>query len=92
MNVDACRFSISWHKVLPTGGVNNINPEGIDYYNKVIDGLIANGITPMVTMFHWDLPQTLPNIGGWPNPRLADYFVEYARVLYDNYGDRGKSA
>ncbi|XP_047004646.1 myrosinase 1-like [Schistocerca americana] len=90
MNVDAYRFSISWPRVLPTGDVNNINPEGIDYYNKVIDGLIANGITPVVTMFHWDLPQTLQDIGGWPNPRLADYFVEYARVLYDNYGDRVK--
>ncbi|XP_049938908.1 myrosinase 1-like [Schistocerca serialis cubense] len=90
MNVDAYRFSVSWPRVLPTGDVNNINQEGIDYYNKVIDGLIAKGITPVVTMFHWDLPQTLQDIGGWPNPRLADYFVEYARVLYDNYGDRVK--
>ncbi|XP_049939127.1 myrosinase 1-like [Schistocerca serialis cubense] len=90
MSVDVYRLSIAWARILPTGDINNINQEGIDYYNNVIDGLLANDIEPVITMFHWDLPQKLQDIGGWPNPRLADYFVEYARVLYENYGDRVK--
>lgn len=90
LGVHFYRFSISWSRILPTGHANKINQEGIDYYNDLIDRLIAAEITPFITMFHWDLPQPLQEIGGWPNALLADIFVDYADVLYKVFGDRVK--
>ncbi|XP_063243403.1 myrosinase 1-like [Bacillus rossius redtenbacheri] len=84
------RFSIAWPRILPKGDLSVINQAGIDYYNNLINELLANGIFPVVTIFHWDLPQYLQDLGGMMNSIIVDYFEDYARLLFTHFGDRVK--
>lgn len=87
MGLKAYRFSISWSRILPTGS-GEVNQKGIDFYNNLINELIKAEIEPCITLFHWDLPQALQDIGGWANPGMPDIFAEYVKVVMDNFSDR----
>ncbi|XP_034249179.1 myrosinase 1-like [Thrips palmi] len=84
------RFSLSWSRILPTGAIDVVNEDGLRYYNAIIDECIANKIEPMISIFHWDLPQPLQDMGGFPNEVIADYFVDYADLVFEKFGDRVK--
>lgn len=73
---------------MPHGTADVINENGIIYYQNVIDECIANGIEPIVTIYHLDLPQAIQELGGWANPIIVPYFKAYADVLFQNYGDK----
>lgn len=89
LGINAYRFSIAWTRILPNG-TGEINQKGIDFYNQFIDELIANGIKPVITIFHWDLPYELYIRGGWLNPEVSDWFAEYTKIIAENYADRVK--
>ncbi|XP_013194176.1 myrosinase 1 isoform X2 [Amyelois transitella] len=91
LGVDFYRFSLSWARILPSGRVDLINPDGIRYYNALLDALEEKNIEPLVTLFHWDLPQSLQDLGGWANPKMIDYFRDYADVCFREFGNRIKS-
>lgn len=86
------RFSIAWSRVLPNGDISSINAAGIDYYSRLIDRLLANDIQPMVTMYHYDLPAALQQLGGLANPLIVDYFQQYAELLFSRFGSRVKKS
>ncbi|SDK77463.1 GH1 family beta-glucosidase [Aliiruegeria lutimaris] len=84
---DAYRFSASWARVLPEGR-GAVNPEGLDFYERLVDGMLERGIKPMLTLYHWEMPSALTNLGGWRNKDVAKWFADYAEVLMDRVGDR----
>ncbi|CAL2264245.1 unnamed protein product [Prunus armeniaca] len=92
MGLDAYRFSISWSRLLPSGKLSDgVNEDGITYYNNLINELLRNGLKPFVTLFHWDLPQTLEDeYGGFLSPRVVNHFQDYAELCYKKFGDRVK--
>ncbi|XP_038072995.1 lactase-phlorizin hydrolase-like [Patiria miniata] len=90
MGLHYYRFSISWPRLMPDGTAASLSTDGVCYYNDLINELVANDIAPMVTLYHWDLPQALQNHGGWVNETIVDRFNDYARACYENFGDRVK--
>ncbi|KAL8152301.1 hypothetical protein V2J09_010061, partial [Rumex salicifolius] len=92
MGIDTFRFSISWPRILPRGKISGgINKLGIKFYNDLINELLANGIKPFVTMFHWDLPRALQDdYGGFLSPKIVDDFQGYADLVFEEFGDRVK--
>tara|TARA_R110002051_G_scaffold153510_4_gene225909 strand:- start:27362 stop:28717 length:1356 start_codon:yes stop_codon:yes gene_type:complete len=89
MNINNFRFSISWPRILPNG-IGEINNDGINFYNDVINFCLEQDITPWVTVYHWDLPQTLEDNGGWTNRSIIEWFSEFVTVCANSFGDRVK--
>ena len=89
LGLPAYRFSTAWARILPAGR-GAVNQAGLDFYSRLVDGLLEAGITPYVTLYHWDLPQALQDAGGWPVRGTAEAFVEYTQVLSRHLGDRVK--
>lgn len=87
LGLKAYRFSFAWPRILPAG-IGAVNQAGLDFYDRLIDALLSRGIEAYPTMYHWDLPQALQDKGGWVNRDSADWFLEYARLLYGKFGDR----
>ncbi len=89
MGFKTYRFSISWSRIIPNG-TGDINPKGIEYYNNVINECLKYNIEPLVTMFHFDMPAALDQRGSWGNRESVDWFVNFAKVMFENFGDRVK--
>lgn len=89
LGLQAYRFSVAWARVLPEG-TGRINQTGLDFYSRLVDELLANGIEPLLTLYHWDLPAALDDRGGWLNRDSADWFAEYASVMYKALDGRVK--
>jgi beta-glucosidase len=87
LGIGSYRFSIAWPRILPDGR-GQVNREGLDFYDRLVDGLLDRGISPVATLYHWDLPQALQDRGGWENRDSAAWFADYATVLFASLGDR----
>jgi beta-glucosidase len=89
MGLEAYRFSVAWPRVLPTGR-GQVNEKGMAFYEQLVDGLLERGITPWLTLYHWDLPQALDDLGGWPARETVHAFEEYTQLVSGRLGDRVK--
>lgn len=89
LKLQAYRFSVSWPRIFPNGR-GKINHKGVEFYDNLINELIASDMEPFITLYHWDLPLTLQNNGGWENRKIVDAFVEYSKFMFDKFGDRVK--
>ncbi|HEX2904730.1 MAG TPA: GH1 family beta-glucosidase [Jatrophihabitans sp.] len=87
LGLPAYRFSVSWPRIIP-GGSGPVNQAGLDFYARLVDGLLERNITPQLTLYHWDLPQSLQNLGGWTSRETADRFVDFAVAVAGALGDR----
>lgn len=90
LGLRAYRFSIAWSRVLPEGR-GRANPKGLGFYDQLVDHLLESGIQPVACLYHWDLPQAIQELGGWPERQTTDWFAEYARLMFDRLGDRVKT-
>ncbi|MGR3708158.1 MAG: family 1 glycosylhydrolase, partial [Alterinioella nitratireducens] len=91
LNVDIYRFSTSWARVLPEG-TGTPNPEGLDFYDRLVDGMLERDLKPAATLYHWELPQPLADRGGWRNRDIAGWFAEFTETIMGRIGDRLWSA
>lgn len=89
LGADAYRFSIAWPRVVP-GGDGPVNKAGLDFYDRLVDGLLEAGVTPFATLYHWDLPQVLQDRGGWTVRETSEHFAAYASQVVERLGDRVK--
>ena len=87
LGLQTYRFSIAWSRLFPFGK-GAVSEKGLAFYDRLIDALLAKGIQPAVTLYHWDLPQSLQDLGGWANRSIADWFADYANLCFERYGDR----
>jgi beta-glucosidase len=87
LGLSVYRFSIAWPRVMPSGK-GPLNEQGVDFYSRLVDGLLERGITPFPTLYHWDLPQALEDEGGWVNRDTTQRFAEYAAAMFERLGDR----
>jgi beta-glucosidase len=87
LGMQAYRFSLAWSRILPAGK-GAVNAAGLDFYDRLVDALLAHGIAPLATLYHWDLPAALDDLGGWLNPDIAHWFAEYAEVVFRRLDDR----
>ncbi len=87
LNLNSYRFSLSWPRIQPTGS-GAINPKGLEYYSRIVDALLEARIRPLITLYHWDLPQAIESAGGWPNRDTASRYADYVTVVAKALGDR----
>ncbi len=89
MGIPCYSFTVSWTRILPQGR-GEVNPKGLDFYDRLVDALLAAGIQPKATLYHWGFPQALQDLGGWPNRDSANWFADYASVVFEALADRVK--
>lgn len=89
MGLKAYRFSVAWPRVLPQG-TGEVNEKGLDFYEALVDELLAAGIEPYITLYHWDLPQALQDMGGWTNPMMPQYFLAFSKAVFGRLGSKVK--
>lgn len=87
LGIDTYRFSVSWPRIFPAG-TGEVNDKGLKFYHDFVDALLANGIEPMCTLYHWDLPQALQDEGGWANRKTVDAFADYAELMFKEFGGK----